>query len=184
MELLYPSKEETIKIRNRKSQRLLSIRRKKQLDEYNLKLLNDPDFIEYELDLIETEKKERKERYKINFANWRRKYPEKAKEHSKRDEREYYIRHKEKIQTRVKRWRNTPSGKISESKHNSKRRKMLGYDILNNWFEGCEQHHINSAQVVCIPKEIHRRYPHNHSKPDTMIEINRIAMQYLFNCKM
>jgi hypothetical protein len=87
-----------------------------------------------------------------------------------------------KAKANNKAYMQTPKGKILNAKKKSKRRDMK-HELLNAWFEGCEMHHINAQQVVCIPKELHRLYTHNHKKPETMENVNRIAMQYLFNCK-
>ena len=84
---------------------------------------------------------------------------------------------------RNKNWQKTPKGKKYHAGVHAKRHRQLGYEPLNEYVSGYEGHHINNKQVVYIPKQLHRKYPHNHKNPKTMIEINRIAMQYLFNCK-
>jgi len=84
---------------------------------------------------------------------------------------------------RNKAWTKTPNGQISSRRTQSQRNRELGYECLNEYVEGFEGHHINSNQVVFIPSELHKAHPHNHKKPETMVEINRIAMQYLFNYK-
>lgn len=63
-------------------------------------------------------------------------------------------------------------------------RSSMGNELLNDPFPGCEKHHINKYQIVCIPAELHRKYKHDHRKPETMEEVNRIAMKYLFKPKI
>lgn len=74
---------------------------------------------------------------------------------------------------------NKESVKLSVRKCHDKRRKEMGSELINNWFEGCEMHHVNKKQIICIPAEPHIHTYHNHNKPKTMIEINRIAFSYL-----
>lgn len=78
-------------------------------------------------------------------------------------------------------YRNTIDGKLIISKNIDKRKRELGSEIINDWFEGCHRHHINKQQIICIPKYLHNKYRHNHNKPNTMIIINRIAFLYLTN---
>lgn len=61
-----------------------------------------------------------------------------------------------------------------------RRRKNIGFYPLNPRMLGSEGHHINSEQVVYIPNDIHRGIPHDHKIPETMIQINRIALEYLY----
>jgi len=106
-------------------------------------------------------------------------HPEKARIRSLKYQKLHPQSHK-KAQAK---WNRTTNGKKSASNHQDKRRRELGNEYLNEWFDGCNRHHINKDQIICIPVELHKKHPHNHKKPETMVEINRIAMQYLFNCK-
>lgn len=58
-------------------------------------------------------------------------------------------------------------------------RRNMGANLINDWFYGCERHHINNNDIICIPGCIHRKYYHDHNKPDTMIRVNRRAFEYL-----
>lgn len=91
--------------------------------------------------------------------------------------------HKEQRKAYMTKWMRSDNGKIWMATHQAVHNKEMGYECLNIPFKCSEGHHINKDQVVFIPKELHRKYPHNHNKPETMIEVNRIAMTYLFNCK-
>ena len=118
--------------------------------------------------------------YKRAYANT----PE-YKAYQKAYHKEYMKAHqlKMEVKERAKSYRQTPNGKEHTAKYNSYRKRNMGHELLNDWFVGCEQHHINAQQVVCMPKDIHRLYRHNHKKPETMENVNGLAMQYLFNCK-
>ncbi len=161
--LLYPSKEELKKIKHRLYSKMWRINNPDGHNKTQQKWRkNNP--IKYK----EIQKRwitNNADKAKLNHANWQ-------KEHSDKHNQD------------VLQWLKTPLGKICAAKHSSKRNRELGHDLLNDYFDGCEQHHINDKQVVCIPREIHRLHPHNHNKPDTMIEINRIALQYVFNYKI
>jgi len=63
-------------------------------------------------------------------------------------------------------------------RHNSARR-VLGYDVLNEEFEGSEAHHIDTEHVVFIPKKLHRSVWHSQNKPDTMTKINTLVFCWL-----
>lgn len=59
-------------------------------------------------------------------------------------------------------------------------RRGLGSEVINEWFINCHRHHINKQQIICIPKDIHKKYQgHMLKKPETMILINREAFKYL-----
>ncbi len=60
-------------------------------------------------------------------------------------------------------------------------RRELGFIPLNEYFEGSHGHHINDEEVIYIPEELHRAYPHNHKIKSTMIRINIAAMLWLKN---
>ena len=75
-------------------------------------------------------------------------------------------------------YNNSDRGKDSMRKSNAKRRTM-GHNPLNKRFPGSEGHHINSDDIIYIPKELHRSIAHNHNIPDSMIEINRLAYEWL-----
>lgn len=75
-------------------------------------------------------------------------------------------------------WQNTPSGKIKRGNYKD-RRRAYGSELINEWFKGCNRHHVNKKQIICIPASIHKSIPHKQSKPETMIQINRAAFRYL-----
>jgi len=123
------------------------------------------------------------EQNKLELSKKAKKRRETHKDELKEKKRIYYRTHKQELAEKNKKWMKTPKGKAYSNSIRDARKRELGNEFLNTWFIGCEKHHINKQQIVCIPAELHRKYRHNHKKPDTMIEINRIAMQYLFNCK-
>ncbi len=69
-------------------------------------------------------------------------------------------------------------GKISEKKHDAKRRQ-LGYVLLNKPFEGSIGHHISQNFVVCMPEAIHKSICHNIWTWKNMNAINKLAIEYL-----
>ena len=66
-------------------------------------------------------------------------------------------------------WKGGPS--LSYIRHSSKRR-TLGYNVINEHFDGAEGHHIDKEHVIYIPKKMHRSVYHNLERPETMESIN------------
>jgi hypothetical protein len=52
-------------------------------------------------------------------------------------------------------------------------------EYANNWFEGCEQHHISKYIIVCIPKELHRSVYHSLKSGKGMLKINDLVYEWL-----
>lgn len=69
--------------------------------------------------------------------------------------------------------------KIGVARRRAKRKRNLEWDLLNYKVDGWVGHHIDRRYVVYIPKELHEKYRHRLDKPETMIEINRIAFEIL-----
>lgn len=67
----------------------------------------------------------------------------------------------------------------SNKKHQANRRGM-GFQPLNEWFEGSEGHHVNNDQVIYMPGDVHQGVRHNLKTGEGMAEINALAFQYLF----
>ncbi len=65
---------------------------------------------------------------------------------------------------------------------NRKKREKKGFSFypLNSRVLGSEAHHMDETIVIYIPKDIHKAMQHDHNKPETMRQINRIALEYLF----
>ncbi len=91
--------------------------------------------------------------------------------------------HPEDVKASVNKWRqnNPDKVKLMYKKHSHKRNRNLGFEPLNNHFLGSHGHHINKTQIIYISEELHKMHPHDLNKPKTMIEINRLAFEYLTN---
>jgi len=136
------------------------------------------------------------EKHIMSNRQWIQNNPLDAKNAWKKASVKYYESHKKQVNTNTSKyskdhrewrnaysrlWQKTPKGKVVAARNKNKRNRCLGHEMLNEWFDGCAQHHINNKQIVCIPLEIHKKYRHNHMKPETMVEINRLAMSFIFN---
>lgn len=128
------------------------------------------------------DKVKQKEACRINMIKYRAKMDEGRKEQQKEQRKEYHSRAevKERKKEYQKEYFRSPCGKIAMKRFLSKRKRDMGFVPLNDMFPGCEAHHIDCKQVIHIPKELHRKYPHNHRKPDTMTLINVAAWDYLY----
>lgn len=80
---------------------------------------------------------------------------------------------------RIKKWKQSPAGKESNSRSCAKRNRSLGYVTLNRPTVGSEGHHINTQDVIYIPKDLHHSIPHNVWTGKNMEEINALAMSWL-----
>lgn len=61
-----------------------------------------------------------------------------------------------------------------------RRRRSLGFILINNKFLGSEGHHLNEEYVLFIPKELHRSIIHNVKIGYNMEEINNLAIEWYF----
>lgn len=104
--------------------------------------------------------------------NWKKNHP---KYHNKYQPK-YHKSDKGKITSRkaCNKYYKTTKGKKTRAKTKAKRRN-LGYNCINNWFDGSEGHHINKNDVIYIPKKLHRSTYHNVFTGKGMNEINNKA---------
>ncbi len=93
--------------------------------------------------------------------------------------KEYARTHADEIAHYKEEWRQSPEGKMSIAKHIARRRRELGFEPLNRVFEGSAGHHIDSNRVIYIPEEMHKTYPHDIHRPETMKVINALALEFL-----
>lgn len=99
--------------------------------------------------------------------------------------KQYRERNRELINMKYSVWLQTPSGKIASIKHHNVR-KSLGFDPINEWFNGSEYHHlhidmdgnVNNSIGIFIPSELHKSIPHNPNTWKGMDEMNNTAMKW------
>jgi len=129
----------------------------------------------------------------MDSKEWKMNNPERVKIHSER----YRQKHKTKIaeyqeeymkQYRKdnpgynnseynKQWRRDNPGKMREIyKRKANNRRDLGFNPLNEYFEGSDAHHINKRDVIYIPQELHQSISHCLKTGINMGKINRLAM--------
>jgi len=109
----------------------------------------------------------------------KKQYQASRKEKTKEYWKQYRVLNKEKINEHQRQYLKTPAGKETDKRHYSKR-KNLGFNPLNNYFDGLDAHHINENDVIYIPKDLHRSIYHNLRTGKNMNIINTLAIQYLF----
>lgn len=116
-----------------------------------------------------------------------------------KDHPEAGIQHSQRI---IDHWNNlTDNEKIIRSQKQSAGHQRISYEewshflcdetdwrdwdkavYLNDWFRGCNRHHITETIVVCIPVELHQHVKHNLKTGDNMPEMNMLALQYINGC--
>jgi len=68
---------------------------------------------------------------------------------------------------------------IAMARYHAKRR-TLGFIPLNEPFDDCEGHHVDSRYVIYMPHKLHRSVYHRQSDGRGMAEINALAFDFLF----
>ena len=120
------------------------------------------------------------EQAKEASAAWNLIHPEQVKEYQKVYHFVYEPLHRHEAVLRVQRWQKKNPEKVREidQKHRAKRRE-LGFIPLNDWFNGCEGHHLDKERVIHIPQELHQSVSHNVWTGKNMEQINKLALAYL-----
>lgn len=88
---------------------------------------------------------------------------------------------KERKNLRQREYMQTYAGKMATARHEFKRR-VLGFDPINQKFEGSEFHHlhINGCKKLglFIPASLHQSIKHNGNTGKNMAEINAMAIEW------
>jgi len=102
-------------------------------------------------------------------------------QHRHEASKKYYKEHSKEFIVKAKIWNDDNPIKTKEisARHSYKRRRSLGFNPLNKYFEGAEGHHINKNNVIYIPKEIHRSIWHCLGTGLNMEEMNKLAINFL-----
>lgn len=109
-----------------------------------------------------------------------KKYRQTHKEQYNKTRKKYRKTHREQENKQHKKWvkKNPEKAKEMWAKHVHKRRG-LGFDILNEPFEGAIKHHIDKKCVVYIPEQLHNSIRHSVLKNKNMTEINDKVFEWL-----
>ena len=116
-----------------------------------------------------------RENYQENIEVKRESSKEYYQEHTgerKEYHRNYYQEHVEELSEEHKAYNKTAKGKEVMKRVHTKRNRELGFEPLNEPFEGSHAHHMSKDIVVCIPKELHRSVSHNVFTGKGIDEIN------------
>jgi len=106
-------------------------------------------------------------------------YNKEHPENFKKRCREYQRKHIDEIRAKARIWNKTPNGKKSNAKKYNRRHRNLGFIPLNEYFEGCEAHHIDNKHIIYMPTILHRSIRHSLKTGKNMDTINRLAFQYI-----
>ena len=91
----------------------------------------------------------------------------------------YVKKHSKEHDVSQKKYNKTPKGKEVKKRAFNKRKRKLGFEPLNEPFEGCEAHHVDKKRIIYIPKKLHRSIYHNVWTGEGMEEINKLAFEFL-----
>ena len=118
----------------------------------------------------------------VKHRQWYKEHRDEALAYRK----QWYQQNKDKHNQRRKMWAKNHKGQQREidRRHNSKRKRGLGFIPLNEPFEGSEAHHIDEERVIYIPKEYHQSVRHNVWTGRNMALINNLAYDYLLETKI
>ena len=75
---------------------------------------------------------------------------------------------------------NWNGGREAFHKRRNKITRSFGFIPLNDWFPGCEGHHIDKEFVIHIPKEMHKSIWHSVTKNINMDLINDLAIDFCY----
>lgn len=103
-----------------------------------------------------------KEKHKQRTARWRKRNPRKMCGYTKKWQEKDPVTYR-KTYTRT----------------NAKRHRELGFEPINEPFEGAHAHHMTKDIVVYIPAELHRSVCHNVFTGEGMDEINGKVLVWL-----
>jgi len=85
------------------------------------------------------------------------------------------IEHRAKLS--AVRWK---GGRLFSGRREQAKRRNLGFVFLNQPFVGCEGHHIDSEQIIFMPKALHRSVFHRQTDGRGMAKMNALAYNFLF----
>jgi len=165
----------------------------------NKKEYNKKYYKEHRNEMAEYHKKYR-EKHKDGIAEYHKKYREEHRNEMLAYYKQWYETYRNEILAHKKQWRKTHKNEISAhekqwreqnkdrwheiaKKHNSKRKRSLGFVCLNKPFEGSDAHHICPTFVIYIPREMHKSIYHNVWTGKNMDKINKLAFDYLLGVK-
>lgn len=121
---------------------------------------------------------------KAGFSKNRKEYYQKNKEIEQARNLRYAEKNRDKISKHQAEYLKTPAGKITDTRHSHKRR-MLGFDPINNWFKNSEFHHFHTADNkslgLFIPASIHQSIRHDGNNGKNLDNINRVATAWLIS---
>lgn len=92
-----------------------------------------------------------------------------------------------------KRYQQSEKGKIANKRYHQtdkckeikkridNNRRNMGFIPLNNYIKDFDAHHLNNDYIIYMDHEIHNGIYHNHNEPNTMIIINKLALDFLYS---
>lgn len=105
----------------------------------------------------------------------------------------YLGMHRDRINTHKREYMRkhikTEAGKLVDKRHRDKRRN-LGWEPINKWFEGSVGHHLrytndinsqNNNIGIYAPLELHKSISHNGNTGKNMAEINKLLLEWYLN---
>ena len=124
-------------------------------------------------------KKKRHDHYLANRERILKRQCKYRQTHKEQIQKYYWMR-REEAKERVKRWvKEHPERKRElNRKYMHKRDRNLGFNPLNECFKDSEAHHINTKDVIYIPKEMHRSVRHSLTTRQGMAKINTLAIRF------
>lgn len=121
-------------------------------------------------------RKEHLEQHRIANNKYTRTHKEQIKQHDIK----FYREHKEQKDNYNKKWVKEHPEQVKKRRiKNQNKRRGLGYDYLNDKFEGSHGHHIDLESIVYIPEELHNSIHHSVLKNENMELINDKVFEWL-----
>ena len=102
---------------------------------------------------------------------------ESKKGYYQENQRGYYAANKEKCIDATKKWKKENFESVC--RYEARRQRDLGFEPINEHFEGSHAHHFNKNGIIYIPADLHRSVSHNVFTGRGMEEINKAAFEWL-----
>lgn len=161
---------------------ILERKRKYRLEHHDEMIAKERKYSEEHKEEIQNQRLKNKK----HIQEYNKKYYESNQVEFRKKTKEYYQKNKKtiRIHRKEKKYWQTPKGKVCAKKHDTKRKRQLGFCIIAKFksykiLSPVDYHHIDDKNVIEVPRWLHRKY--GDSKTNSHREKIKIAIQSFLN---
>ena len=171
------------KWKNRKRDEKEENRRKKKEETKKRQSDKSKEYYKENKERILEYNKRYKDSHKDEIKMYKTKYSETHKEQNREYSRKYISENKEKMKAYRSEWIKTRRGKVKNLINSHHELRGLGFNPINQYFEGSHYHHMylngSTKLGMFIPKKLHRSIIHDGRTTQGMRKINNAALLWL-----